>query len=121
MNKVRRWRYYCDFCKKSGAAGWAMAQHEKHCTRNPRRVCRMCVIGGKPQQSLAEVIAVLRMGGLEAARERVHRCPACVLAAILQDRNGSAMSVDVYNFDFKAESRAFFNEANARVEREYIY
>lgn len=42
MEKKKVWRYYCDFCKKSNCSGAAMSKHEKHCTSNPDRECRMC-------------------------------------------------------------------------------
>lgn len=35
-------RYYCDFCKKSNCSKHAMELHEKHCTMNPDRQCRLC-------------------------------------------------------------------------------
>ncbi len=43
-------RYYCDFCKKSGGSKYWMEKHEKHCTANPDRECRMCYLtkGGHP-------------------------------------------------------------------------
>ncbi len=42
MKKVKKWRYYCDFCKKAGTYGPPMAKHEKNCTMNPGRGCGMC-------------------------------------------------------------------------------
>lgn len=44
MRSKMRMQYYCDFCKKSGASKHAMTLHEKHCTLNPERECRMCAI-----------------------------------------------------------------------------
>ena len=41
MRQAKRWRYYCDFCKKSGGSKHHMAKHEKSCTANPNRVCKM--------------------------------------------------------------------------------
>lgn len=35
-------RYYCDFCTKANCSSGAMRLHEKHCTMNPDRECRMC-------------------------------------------------------------------------------
>ena len=32
--------YYCDFCKKRALR--SLAQHERHCTGNPDRECRLC-------------------------------------------------------------------------------
>ena len=35
-------RYNCDYCNKKGYSAGHMHKHEKHCTMNPARKCRMC-------------------------------------------------------------------------------
>ena len=42
MKKKKRIVYYCDFCKKRLMRINAMVQHEKHCTANLDRKCRIC-------------------------------------------------------------------------------
>src|SRR5688572_17673310 len=37
--------YYCDYCKKRSLAANHMKTHEKHCTNNPDRQCRLCGMG----------------------------------------------------------------------------
>lgn len=60
MKKVQRWRYYCDFCTKAGQSGYHMGNHEKHCTLNPARECRMCTkINGGSGTDMAEMLALL--------------------------------------------------------------
>ena len=60
MRKVQRWRYYCDYCPKAGQSGFHMATHEKHCTLNPQRECRMCGhISGSKGTDVAEMLALL--------------------------------------------------------------
>jgi hypothetical protein len=34
--------YYCEFCKKHSLSASSMSIHEKHCTLNPTRECRVC-------------------------------------------------------------------------------
>jgi len=34
--------YYCDFCKRHTLTINSMVKHEKHCTLNPNRICRVC-------------------------------------------------------------------------------
>jgi hypothetical protein len=41
MRQVKKWRYYCDFCKKSGSSKSHMAKHEASCTMNPNRDCKL--------------------------------------------------------------------------------
>ena len=59
MYKKKKWRYYCDFCKKAGGSAGAMAKHEKHCTNNPNRYCRLCDKFGESQQPMSELLSVL--------------------------------------------------------------
>lgn len=59
MKAVKRWRYYCGFCKKVSGLRTAMEKHEKGCTLNPGRDCGICAFlntGGAP---LAELMALL--------------------------------------------------------------
>lgn len=42
MRQKKIWRYYCEFCKKSGCGKPQMRTHETHCTMNPDRICRVC-------------------------------------------------------------------------------
>lgn len=60
MKKVQRWRYYCDFCTKAGMSGFHMKNHELACTKNPARICKMCVkINEGPQASMDAMLALL--------------------------------------------------------------
>lgn len=56
-------RYWCDFCNKAGLQAGAMAKHEKHCTLNPDRSCRVCTIvnGGYRvgAEEMARLVAIL--------------------------------------------------------------
>lgn len=45
MKTVKKNVYYCDFCKKKGLSAGHIATHEKHCTGNPERECRLCELG----------------------------------------------------------------------------
>ena len=59
MKAVKRWRYYCDHCKKVSGLRSAMEKHEKGCTLNPARECGICAFlntGGAP---LADLLALL--------------------------------------------------------------
>lgn len=42
MKTVKKNVYYCDFCKKRTLSASSMSVHEKHCTANPDRKCRIC-------------------------------------------------------------------------------
>lgn len=59
MIKKKKWRYYCEFCSKSGGSGGVMSTHEKHCTMNPNRVCRLCKNMEEDQPDMRELLAIL--------------------------------------------------------------
>jgi len=138
--KVKRvLRYYCEFCKKSGGGKAAMIKHEKHCTMNPDRECRMC-----PEDDpadLKELIALLpdpnehieynEYGGtylnqhlntlVEDAMIEIRKltdCPACILSALRQ--KGIPVPL-VTTFDYRKESKAYLSERDNEPEREVYY
>lgn len=134
MRKVKRWRYYCGFCKKSGASGGHMAKHEASCCRNPNRVCRMCKAAGDVEQKdMQTLLAALSAGGLEELTSVAETCPACILAALIQDRianpivniaphkdrGGYQPSREYIEFNFKAACAEWWGEIdNHRREME---
>ena len=85
MKTKLRQRHYCDFCKKSGGSRYHMERHEKYCTMNPKRECRMC----------------------ETARDISVQCPACRLADFRQ--GGGDYPND---YDYKREVKEFWEVAN---------
>jgi len=136
-------RYYCDFCKKSGCSKWHIEQHEKHCTMNPNRECRVCMILGVAQTPMSELLAILPKvtwdypepletcymcapslssislaqanDALPALRDRANNCPACIMAAIRQ-KGFPVAAID--DFDFSSEMRAIGKAQHAEVEEE---
>lgn len=137
MRKVKRWRYYCDFCKKSGGSGHHMADHEERCTMNPNRYCSMCDFSDGGPESFSAMVALVKQsvyefkddfgyeclrfkGGLseESVTKKLREmtsCPSCLLAAI---RQGSEPYL-FQEFDFKKERDEMFKEHNAN-EASYI-
>ncbi|KKL05738.1 hypothetical protein LCGC14_2603050, partial [marine sediment metagenome] len=79
MKKVKKWRYYCDFCKKSGASEYHMRNHEKHCTSNPNRECRICDKMEVVQQPLHVLIEIYDQKHLQGLRDISENCPMCIL------------------------------------------
>jgi hypothetical protein len=134
MRSRRVTRYYCDFCRKAGCSRHHMENHEKHCTMNPNRECRMCVAAENEQVPLTDLVALLpdikdfeqsdpegigkMYVGLDAAidaalpivREKAGNCPACILAALRQSSIIPLVSIGL--FDFKKEVEAFWSKVN---------
>lgn len=127
-------RYYCDFCKHASCAAWATRRHERHCTMNPRRACRMCDHLQVLTTPMATLVAMLpdpqkypvrtdeyshdRLDqalttdankALEALREATEGCPACILAAI---RQAGIPVYAVTEFDYAEERKAYWEVVN---------
>lgn len=89
MRIVTKSVYYCEFCGKHGLSRPAMEKHEKHCTKNPHRACRMCdLAGGVAPKTVIRVKQPLTRRESDdltrALLARVEGCPACMLAIIRQ-------------------------------------
>ena len=129
MKRLKKWRYYCDYCKKSGCSGGHIKRHEESCTMNPNRVCGMCKQTDEEQPKMADMIkaldvAVINEGqdnhgfdfctiknekeALEALRKAANNCPACILAALRQ--HGYPFLFD--SFRFADEQKSFWGDVN---------
>ena len=117
MKTVKKNVYYCEHCNnKRGLSASAMSVHEKHCTANPDRECRMCNnYEGGSTNNIREIVEELKSrfvlelnekeqyeGGplmkdykakwtgkpitIEEIRNRVDGCPNCMLAIIRQSK-----------------------------------
>jgi hypothetical protein len=132
MRKKKVWRYYCEWCKKSGCSAGHMKNHEKHCTNNPNRDCKMCSVSGGYQEDIKTLIRVLKYEGLNALRDKCFTCPACMLAAIRQSGLNDAKPTEdlienhkikevreaVQGFDYNKEKAEYWAEHNANeIER----
>lgn len=123
MRRVKRWRYYCDYCKKTGGQRPSMERHERGCTANPNRICGLCEHAGIPQPNLTDLTAFIdkycegrlshdlagspldpMIKDLSALAEH---CPACILAALRQ-----AKTETYSNFNFKKELDTWWAEEN---------
>ena len=126
MTKKLKWCYYCEFCKKSNCSGGAISKHEKFCTMNPDRGCRMCkhpikplsLIGllPNPKQFLKIEKDYNNYEGwkdtykepLENIKEECNYCPACTLAVLRQ----SKVPLYMLYFDYKKEVEEWWKEKN---------
>ena len=126
MTKRQVWRYKCDFCGKQNLSSVHMARHERHCTANPNRICRMCAHAENEQRPLPELIRALDTTipgyGINELRELASGCPMCMLAAVRQSGigvwDGESHPPDL-NWDFRAELKKRWTELNNEAyERE---
>lgn len=133
MTRKQVWQYWCEHCGKHNLSAASIAQHEKHCTKNPARICRMCKASGGEQLPIEELAACINISlpdeGLQRLRNASGNCPACMLAGLLQCEAYKPGFTLMYGdmqrslclglgdgFDFKAECKSWwdsFNEAHA--------
>jgi len=131
--KRMRTRCECDYCGKKNWSVGHMRKHEKHCTKNPERECRVCKMVEGEQKAIAALMAVLpepttlhiegeydsktyidgaekRLNeSLPALRDLCDNCPACILAALRQKGILVPMATD---FDFTNEMKSIWAEIN---------
>lgn len=125
MRQVKKWRYYCDFCKKVNGSSFHMKRHEKNCTANPDRGCGMCELEGNQAIPMSELIESLGVGdaaGMEKLRSLCENCPACILAAIRQSGIMDSSSREIENergswtsFNYKDEHEEFWDDRNPDI------
>ena len=120
--------YYCDYCKKRYLHKGFAEKHEKHCTANPNRICRMCNVAGNEQKDLRKLLkkyelelttpatdcegdtipelTKLSNDDVTALQKDVGWCAACTLSVIRQ--LGAATLTE---FDYKAAKEYFVRNA----------
>jgi hypothetical protein len=117
-------RYLCDFCNKGMFKRPSMEKHESVCFQNPQRKCWGCEFHGDIETApMPELIAALEKDGLPSLRVAAHNCPACIMAALIQqgksDPAGEKLPADVqpFAFNYKSEMEAFRSDVmNSRPE-----
>ena len=121
MKTIRKLRYYCDFCKKSGGSPFHMRNHEEHCTLNPSRSCRVCG-SSSPPEDLDLFVKTLDVNEddyithvsdkedeliLRSLYDKSDGCPACILSALRRNETFCA------SFDYKKAMMKHWSEVNA--------
>lgn len=104
-------RHYCDFCGKGMFKIPSMEKHERHCTANPNRICKMCVLL-KQKQPETQVLVdfakglspAIDSGSLERYRKFCGGCPACMLAGVRQ------ADICTFDFNYKEELELFWSQ-----------
>ena len=138
-------RYWCDFCNKAGLSAAAMSRHEKHCTLNPSRECRVCkmstIADGRDSTFKSKTVAELKMllparetliskefpgsghfcdstGTLEAAIPLLREAAGNCPACMLAAIRQAGIPVPICEgFDFTAEMKEIWNCINNAQDR----
>ena len=120
MKKV----YYCDYCNKHGLR--SLAEHEKHCTKNPNRDCRLeCDTIDLPdliEKYRKQLITVdslgfvdfVEMPDIKDIKADTGNCPNCTLTIL---RCGDLVSSFKGVFNYKEELTSWWAEVN-QVQRQ---
>ena len=148
MRKRRVWRYYCDFCKKALCHHGYMVKHEKRCTMNQDRECKVCKKEKLKGFSLKDlkIIARNNENELKQLSEKLDYpfkvqenskdiinemydfadyCPMCVFSALRQDGllksiydDSGVLIKEGYKFSLKEELDEFWKTMREKEEYE---
>lgn len=136
MKTIKKNVYYCDFCKKKGLSASAMAKHEKHCTGNVNRDCRMCGFGLDYQKIIDRLTPAVKQvpemghpfgdkatGVLKEIMDDIHDevegCPACCLTILRKLGSFLPVVSPSFQFDYKKEVASWWAERNAEDAPDY--
>ncbi len=112
-------RYWCDYCNKAGLSKSSMERHEKHCTLNPSRSCRVCsLLGGSHGLPVSDLVALLpdsapyhaSISTINTDDWKIHKELSDAVKAAFSPANIPVPMAD--NFDFKAEMKSIFDDLN---------
>ena len=140
MKIIKKNVYYCDHCKKRTLSGGSMKIHEKRCTANPDRECKMC----DNKFNIREICDQLKkrftiteylpetLGysdtdthfiewigekiTLKEVRNLVDNCPNCMLSVIRQCKFNYHYFKDFGKFDYKNEFNMMMAEKKSDNE-----
>lgn len=110
--------YYCEFCKKRSLRKDSMEKHEKYCTLNPDRICRLCgELDIKPLIEKCKSLPITENTVSEILDE-CDCCPNCTLAVL--------RCIDAFNennihikFDYRKELQIWWDAKNEEGRDEY--
>lgn len=120
--------YYCDFCGKHSLKN--LSRHEKHCTLNPNRQCKLC-----GRASISEIIPKYKIetqkewftdhnsvlgetvvkiekiaeAKLEQLKNEVEGCPNCILTVIRCNKYQWPIKM---NFNYQEAIENWWHEKN---------
>ena len=127
--------FYCDFCKKHSLK--SLIIHEKHCTANPNRECRLCgrkdinkIIPNykieikqewfkKPhtiEGIVMDKIKKMVIEKIEQLRNEVNECPVCISTVIRCNKYHWPI---VPQYDFKENLKLWWNKINDEKYEKY--
>lgn len=137
MKVVKKNVYYCDCCNKKSLR--SLKAHEKHCTANPNRICRLCeresikeiidkykklfIIETTPAEfgETVKVEYLVEFTLNDIRKELDENCPTCLLAIIRCVGLNRWWFKKKFNFDYQKELAEWWkisNEANWNSQKE---
>jgi len=136
--------YYCEYCKKRSLR--TLIKHEKHCTLNPNRICRLC-----GRESILELIAQyketykfvkkiedkryeikwIKKPTINEIMDKVNGCPICTLTLLrlaffepIKERPCSETVQAIFKYDYEKALQNWWDIKNedrywGDIENEY--
>jgi len=143
MRTIKKNVYYCDYCNKHGLSASHIVTHERYCTANPSRRCRLCGYSSGFVKTIAKLkkrftiikesikymdidIEVIKWKNkeitLDELRDITNNCPNCILTII------RGVGLNHYGFDFNfnyqhelSEHWKIVNDEARMAEEDYTY
>lgn len=126
--------YYCEYCNKHGLRSDAMEKHEKHCTLNPNRECRLCgnenikdiikkysnayTFEEEPIGNLDNTIVIKweKKFSLDDINDDVEGCPVCILTVLRCAKlSESPVCFKLGEFNYKEALQEWWDNENAET------
>jgi hypothetical protein len=138
MKTVIKEVYYCDYCNKRYLSKYFASKHEKHCTLNPTRECKMCKMGStyhyeeyvkrltnllNAEEKEVDFISEDHIENFKKVwteiSDELGGCPACCLAVLRQTCFGLATHLEWSGiWGYKDECNKWWNEVNEERKQE---
>lgn len=96
--------YYCEYCNKHRLRKNIIEEHEKHCTLNPNRECRLC--GNKNIKHIIKKYHKKKKFSLKDIKKDVSDCPNCILTVL------RCVKLYIIEFDYKGALKEWWNNEN---------
>jgi len=96
--------YYCEYCNKHRLRSDVIKKHEKHCTLNPNRECRLC--GNKNIKSIIKKYHIRKKFSLKDIKKDVGDCPNCILTVL------RCVGLDIFEFNYKEALKEWWDNEN---------
>lgn len=130
MKIIKKNVYYCEYCKKHSLSSYSMKLHEKHCTKNNNRKCRLCKHNGIKTPNFKGLLHIdkkcswrtnIKIDKIQFLK-KFNYCPICAFAYLRKIN----FKIELYynnsicEFDLKKEIKNYYNKKDYNIPEDYV-